>query len=273
MSDTFDVYMNGDNTSSPMLTFNVTWEFQGKTYQLTWDSDSYTVASRLNSTTDGATGLTFENISSMNPIMTAVAPSDVEGKITFMATEKVEPATELVVGSNTVTAGTSGTTNVVLKTATEGKFIIVEVIGGDFLAEGRMGLSPVMLPFVFEAYDMGDGAMSATYQIGSMPGETVSFVIYEVTELSDTNEIEVPAGETIYGVFSSMQAVSATLTSSDASVQVWAYNETSYAYEWVDVDASVSATPDNNGQILFKITNNSLETNSIAFTIAPVVSE
>lgn len=281
VNDTFDVYVNGDNVSSLELVFNVTWNFAPANYQLTWNSSTYRVGSKTNSTTDGATGLTFENISGNNPIMTAVAPSDVEGAICFSVEEKVDPATALTVGSNTVAIGTNGTTNVVLSTAAAGKFVIFEVTGGDFLVQGPYGMQPATLPFVFETYDMNDGTfVSPTYQVGSMENE-VTFVIYAVTELAEgENAIAVPAGETVYATYSntvsSSVSTSTVALASDettAKVEVYAYNESTYVYEWVEVTDTLEFATEYWADVMFRITSTATEADTANFTITTTVVE
>lgn len=279
---TFDVYMSGDNVSSPELVFNVTRDMVAATYQLTWNSTVYTVGTRLNNTTDGATGLTFENISAMNPIMTAVAPSATEGAIRFTATEKVEPPTTISVGSNMVAIGASGTTNVQLSTAAAGKYVIMEVTDGDFLAPGMMGsMAPVQFPFVFETYDNGDGTFtSQIYQVGSMNNE-LTFVIYEVTDLAEgTNEVAVPAGETVYACYSNIadssiwtSTVALASGETTAKVEVYVLNNLTDTYEWVEVTDSLEFATDYFMNVLFRITSSATDADTADFTITPVVSE
>ncbi len=82
----YDVYMDGTNGME--LSLNVTQEVSEQTYTITWFGD-YTV----NGVTDGATGITSENITVTNPITVTITASNTEGKLTLTVTQ-IETGTE-----------------------------------------------------------------------------------------------------------------------------------------------------------------------------------
>ncbi|MBR2329931.1 MAG: hypothetical protein IKA40_01665, partial [Clostridia bacterium] len=232
----FDVYVQ-EGLTMPGLTvqYNPGYSFEEVDYVLTWDTPLTVYKDQTTSTDDGATGFTFSGVNMMN-WLTAYVPSveggNAYGHFVLTKSDSAAAATQITLGTTTATVGDT------LELDVSENYMSMYVITG---ISGRGSVS--MFNPRFQQYvavqDLSyfQGGMVAQFKVEGMEGAQISFTISEVNTLQE-GENSVPVTVTNYfpdaticGFYGSgTYTLNVAEGETNASIAVWAYDESLYAY-------------------------------------------